>query len=233
MEAFKNAIMEEIANAKMRTGLIDQIQMIMLEKQFLSPKDKMLSTEAVVRMGNTLAKVADLSGKLDVMYSYTVQGRFDNNICGDLAFDLVDQFYKKKVVRQEVKAPAVSVKREARGDGGCPADDDGEVVIIEDKDTTVPDARAALKQARVKAEARTKECFEAGKKLAVAKRTIAELEEQLVKARVDESEATATHNQALAAEHKALEEVGEARMAFDTARSARDGKDDAAKRAKH
>ena len=231
MEAFKNAIMDEIANSKMKYELAERIQNIMFEKQFLSPK--MLSGEAVERMGVTLATVDVLSEKLCVMYSYTVQGRFDKNTCGDLALALVDEFHKKKVVKQEFKAPAVSVKREARGDGGCPADDDGEVVIIEDKDTTVPDARAALKQARAKAEARTKQCFEAGKKLAVAKRTIAELEEQLVKARVDESEATAAHNQALAAEHKALEEVGEARMAFDTARSARDGKDDAVKRAKH
>lgn len=225
-QAFRNTIFDAFVNAVSGTELNELVAKTIAEQQ-CSPKDRPLSVDMVHKMGNMLSKADGLVGKLDVIYSYSMHGSMGAILCGDLAYNLVEEFFTQKRMNAGKAARKAAVKQEPRGDGGCPADDNDDVVIVE-KDTAVPDARAALKRARVKAETCTTNCYKAGEDLAIAKKKREDLETALAAARTVEADAGVAHSEAMRAEHKALVEVGEARFAFDSAREEQESK-----RAKH
>ena len=95
MEAFKGAIQDAFANAKSGTELNDLVAKTISEQQ-CSPKDRPLSIDMVLKLGKMLSKADRLVGKLDVNYSYSMHGSMGAILCGDLAYNLVDEFYTQK-----------------------------------------------------------------------------------------------------------------------------------------
>ena len=158
MDAFKIAIRAALTGTVSKFTALEQVTANIMQKQHALGTPE-LSADIAYKMGNAIKKGEGLDAKLEVIYGFSMQGCLGKILCEDLAYDLVDEFFVKKVKSEEQvdvkEEPApISVKQEKRlrGEGGYPADDDhddDEVMIVE-VDTSFSDARAALKAARAK-----------------------------------------------------------------------------------